>query len=558
MMRAVTIFALLMSTPLPLRADESLGLSVPAGFSVSLVADDELAHDVFCLTVDQRGRPVVSGPGYVRTLIDQDGDGRAESYLQFADGPATGAQGLAFDGTDLLCIGDAGLLRYRDRDEDGRADGPPEVLMRLKTGGEHYTHSIQRGPDGWWYIIAGNFTGMTAEQVTEPTSPVRIPAAGTLMRVPADFSGCEVVSHGYRNAYDFAFNSFGDMFVFDSDGERDVSLPWYRPTRLFLGLPGSHAGWMSPGWKRPAHFPNMPPVVTSCGRGSPTGVVCYRHRQFPQEYHDALFLLDWTFGRILVVKPAERGAAWSGTAQLFMSSVGQFGFAPTDIEVTTNGDLLVCVGGRGTHGSVFRVRYDGQQPSSDAPNGRQPTDDLAACLSAPQPRSGWSREQWLPLARRLGASRLAAAAIDQQLPAAWRARAVEILTDAFSGLDGQQHLAMCRDPSPLVRARAAWSCGYYLKDDDARRCLAEYLEDDHPMVVRQALEAVLRRASDGLLDVELPSVVRHLSAADRFIRSAAARVVARCDAESRQAIENLVPMDDLRRQLTLLLAETTD
>ena len=127
---------------------------------VTQVADDELAHDVFCLTVDGRGRPVVSGPGYVRTLIDQDGDGRAESFTQFADGPATGAQGLAFDGHDLLCVGDSGLLRYRDRDGDGCADGRPEVLMKLKTGGEHNAHSVQRGPDGWWYIISGNFAGV--------------------------------------------------------------------------------------------------------------------------------------------------------------------------------------------------------------------------------------------------------------------------------------------------------------------------------------------------------------------------------------------------------------
>jgi putative membrane-bound dehydrogenase-like protein len=558
MTRAVAILVLLMSLPPRLCADESLGLAVPAGFSVARVADDELAHDVFCMTVDRRGRPVVSGPGYVRTLIDQDGDGRAESFVQFSDGPATGAQGLAFDGHDLLCIGDEGLLRYRDRNDDGRADGPAEVLMRLKTGGEHFTHSVQRGPDGWWYIIAGNFAGITTDYVTRTTSPVQFPTAGALLRVPVDFSGCEVVSHGYRNAYDFAFNSFGDRFVFDSDGERDVSLPWYRPTRVFLAFPGSHAGWISPGWKRPDNYPNMPPVVTSCGRGSPTGVICYRHHQFPPEYRDALFILDWTFGRVLTVKLAARGAAWNGTAERFMSSVGQFGFAPTDIEVTPAGELLICVGGRGTHGSVFRVRYDGGESSRPSTQGTSPTDELAQCLSAPQPRSSWSRDQWLPLARKLGPTRLAAAATNQQLPASWRARAIEILTDAFSGLDGRRHSALCRDPSPLVRARAAWSCGFYLQDDDARQSFAAYLEDAHPMVVRQALEAVSRRAPHAPLDVELPSIVRHLSSEDRFIRAAAARVVARCDAESRQAIENLVPLDDLPRQLTLLLAATAE
>ena len=552
----LVVFVLLVMPHLA-RADVSQGLSVPDGFAVTLVADDELAHDVFCLTVDNQGRPVVSGPGYIRTLIDQDGDGRAESFTQFANGPATGAQGLAFDGQDLLCVGDGGLLRYRDRDGDGSADGPPEVLMRLKTGGEHNAHSVQRGPDGWWYVIAGNFAGVSRKDATLSTSPIRFPSAGTLLRLPPDFSGCEVVCHGFRNAYDFAFNSYGDAFVFDSDGERDVSLPWYRPTRVFAGLPGSHAGWKTPSWKRPDDYPNMPPVVTSCGRGSPTGVICYRHRQFPADYHGALFLLDWTFGRVLVVKPAARGAAWGGNEEVFMSSVGQFGFAPTDIEVTPTGDLLICVGGRGTHGSIFRVEYVGEE--TPRKKIAEPTaDDLARCLAAPQPQSSWSRASWLPLARKLGATRLADAATNQQLPATWRARAIEILTDVFDGLDGEHHLELSRAPSPLVRARAAWSSGYYLLGDDARRTSAIYLDDDNPMVTRQALEAVLRRAASGPLDVELPSIVRHLSSEHRFVRAAAARVVARCDAESRQAIENLVPLDNLLGQLSLLLAATPE
>ncbi len=240
-----------------------------------------------------------------------------------------------------------------------------------------------------------------------------------------------------------------------------------------------------------------------------------------------------------------------------MSSVGQFGFAPTDIEVTPTGDLLVCVGGRGTHGSIFRVQYVGDETSRKM-IAESAADDLEKCLAAPQPQSNWSRENWLPLARKLGATRLADAATDQQLPAAWRARAIEILTDVFDGLDGKHHVQLSRAKSPLVRARAAWSSGYYLLDDVARRTSAVYLDDDNPMVVRQALEAALRRAAGGLLDVELPSIVRHLSSEHRFVRAAAVRVVARCDAESRQAIENLVPLDNLLGQLSLLLAATPE
>ena len=44
------------------------------GFEVTLFADDDLAHDIFSLTIDSLGRVVVSGPGYVRIMLDRDGE----------------------------------------------------------------------------------------------------------------------------------------------------------------------------------------------------------------------------------------------------------------------------------------------------------------------------------------------------------------------------------------------------------------------------------------------------------------------------------------------------
>ena len=292
-------------------------VTVPQGFEVSLYADDDLAHDVFALTIDAHDRVVVSGPGYVRMLLDDDHDGVADRFQTYADGPATGAQGMYFDGDDLFCTGDGGLLHYRDRDGDGRADGPAEVRMPLKTGAEHHAHCVQKGPDGWWYLLAGNMAGVDERNVTLATSPIRSPTAGVLMRVAPDFSGTEVVADGLRNAYDFAFHAWGGAFAFDSDGERDVSLPWYRPTRVFQLVAGGRAGWVSPGWKRPEYFPDMPPVIVDCGRGSPTGVVAYRHHRFPARYQHGLFLLDWTFGRVWLLPLEAADRSWPGKRRHF-------------------------------------------------------------------------------------------------------------------------------------------------------------------------------------------------------------------------------------------------
>ena len=242
-----------------LRAAEMIrGLQAPDGFEVSLYADDDLAHDVYTLTVDANGRVIVAGRGYVRILLDDDGDGIADTARQFADTPANGAMGLYWDGPDLICTGDAGLLRYRDEDGDNRADGPPDVLLPLKTGGEHDVHAIRKGPDGWWYLLGGNGADLDRRYVTLPSSPVRSPAAGAMLRINPDFSASEIVADGYRNPYDFDFTPTGNILTYDSDGERDVSLPWYRPTRVFDVLPGSHAGWISRSWKRPDGFLDVP------------------------------------------------------------------------------------------------------------------------------------------------------------------------------------------------------------------------------------------------------------------------------------------------------------
>jgi len=347
--------ALIASAPLIALADDTPRVHVPDGFGVALYADDDLAHDIYSMTIDSLGRVVVSGPGYVRILLDTDGDGRADAVRQYADGPRSGAQGLFFHGRDLLAVGDAGLLRYRDKNGDDRADGPPEVFLKIKTGGEHNAHAIRQGPDGWWYLLAGNSAGVNAEYASLPTSPIRRPQAGTLLRLKPDISGGEIVADGFRNAYDFAFGADGDVFVYDSDGERDVSLPWYRPTRVFNAVPRSSAGWQSRSWKRPAWYPDTAMAVAAFGRGSPTGVACYRHDRFPPDLQGAVFVLDWTFGRVLTVHRSDALDESVPVETEFMSGKGHFGFAPTDVAVAPDGSLYVSVGGRGSRGGVFRV-----------------------------------------------------------------------------------------------------------------------------------------------------------------------------------------------------------
>ncbi|MFM9960520.1 MAG: PVC-type heme-binding CxxCH protein [Planctomycetaceae bacterium] len=516
-------------------------LKAPDGFRVSLFADDDLAHDIHCLTIDSRGRITVAGNGFIKHLIDTDGDGVADKSELFAEGPAVGVQGMCWHGTDLLAVGGEGLLRFRDRDGDDKADGPPDVLLKLKCGGEHHAHAIQRGPDGWWYLIAGNNTELNAKYVTLPNAPIKQPENGVLYRLKPDTSGGEVVAHGMRNAYDFAFNRMADAFTFDSDDERDVSLPWYRPTRVIHLLPGSHAGWVTRSWKRPDEFLDMPPVIASAGRGSPTGVVCYQHRQFPEKYREALFVLDWTFGRVLALPLVRHGSAWKTESELFLSATGDHGFAPTDIEVGPDGSLFVSVGGRGTRGGVWQVSYPKAPDSgSQATEESSATEKLAACVTAPQPLSSWSRARWQPLARQLGREPFLETANNDALLPAVRLRAIDILTELFGGLDTTEAIELSKATPAEVRAKAIWSLGRTHANLLDVKVAKTFLEDRDLLVSRAALEAILSADIGSDWSPLVDGLVQQLGSDDRFNRLTASRLLVRLDPASFQTLSQAI------------------
>ncbi|MEO2029807.1 MAG: c-type cytochrome [Fuerstiella sp.] len=518
------------------------GILVPPGFRVDHYADDDLAHDIHSLTIDSHGRVVVSGPGYVRILIDEDNDGKADSYRQFSSAPKTGAQGMFFIGPHLLCSGDEGLQIFRDDDGNDEADGPGETFLKIAAGGEHHVHSIQKGPDGWWYIIAGNAAGVTGSFATLPTSPLKDPNAGVLLRLTPDLSGSEIISDGLRNAYDFAFNSTGDVFTFDSDGERDVSLPWYRPCRVFHLIPRSNAGWLSRSWKRPDHFPDMPRVVAAFGRGSPTGVTCYQHLQFPGRFRGALFVLDWTFGRVLVISLEEQRGLWNARPAVFAKGSGQFGFAPTDIEVAPDGSLFVSVGGRGTRGSIYRIVHEKNENKEFFPQQPASSEDsrLQSVLSAPQPQSSWSRARWYPAARQLGRNSFAQAAMDEGRRPVERVRAIEILTELFDGPDAATARILTTAHSVPVRARTAWSLGRSTPESRSESAILTLLNDSEPLVVRFALEALTTIRDQQLFEHCLPRVAVALGSKDTAVRRAASNVVVLMSAMQQRQLASLI------------------
>ncbi len=307
--------------PVAAPADE-LGIRVPDGFEVSLYADDALAHDIFSMTIDARGRVVVAGRDYVKTLHDDNGDGRADRATLFSSLPASGARGMYFEGPDLICSGDNSVMRLRDRDSDGTADGDVEIWTHLRNP-EHGANGIVRGPDGCFYLICGNDAGISKRHAESPTSPLKRPRCGGVVRFAPDGRVLDVFAHGFRNPYDLDFDASGHLLTVDADGERDHHLPWYAPTRLFDVAQGMDHGWMLKGWtrswNRPQSFFDNVERMVEIGRGSPTGVVAYRHRQFPEHYRRGVFTACWTFGRVYYFPLQATGATCQAPLETFFT-----------------------------------------------------------------------------------------------------------------------------------------------------------------------------------------------------------------------------------------------
>lgn len=338
-------------------------LKLPPGFSAKLYADNPVAPDVYTMTIDDAGRVLIAGRGYVRALVDTDSDGVADGAVDLIDGLKEGPMGLLAEGDSLFVVCDGGLKRYRGYNGKDKFKGPPELLLALTTGGEHAAHAVRRGPDGWLYLLCGNMSGVKKATVTDARSPVRDPVAGALLRLSPDFKSVEIVADGFRNPYSFDFNPDGEPFTYDSDNERCVGLPWYEGCRFYHVVPGGNYGWRSPQlsqtWRKPPYFPDVVKPIADLGRGSPTGVACYRHSAFPEKYRGGFFLADWTFGRVHFVPLTPTGSTYEGKPEVFAEATGTSGFAPTALAVhPKTGELFVSIGGRGTRGGVYRIAHE--------------------------------------------------------------------------------------------------------------------------------------------------------------------------------------------------------
>ncbi|MEX2174687.1 MAG: c-type cytochrome [Pirellulaceae bacterium] len=297
------------------------------------------------------------------------------------------AQGLlwAFDSLYVVVNNPkkvSGLYRVRDANGDGQLE---EVTLLRELGGkkvgEHGPHAVLLSPDGKSLrVVCGNQTSLTEfDKSRVPTVwgedhlLKRMPdgngfmadtlgPGGAIYKVDPDGKTWEIISVGYRNQYDAAFNRAGDLFTYDADMEWDFNTPWYRPTRVCLSASGAEFGWRNGAGKWPAYYPDSLSAVVDIGPGSPTGVAFGYGAKFPAKYQEAFFICDWSYGKLYAVHLAPEGSAYTGVAEEFLSGTP---LPLTDLVIRPeDGAMYFAIGGRNTQSGLYRVTYTGTESTA--------------------------------------------------------------------------------------------------------------------------------------------------------------------------------------------------
>ncbi|HEX8915145.1 MAG TPA: c-type cytochrome [Humisphaera sp.] len=404
------LVALLAAAAPAARADVDHLATLP-DFKVDLVAkaDKDKNGSWISMAKDGKGRLLIGGQRNqpVTRVTLADGKAAKEEVLKL---PVSEIMGMLWAYDTLYVNGSDGKVfgLYRLTTTDGGDSYTGAELLRewKGGGGEHGAHGIVLGPDGKLYVVCGNFVDLPADLA--PTSPFRTyaddlalpraedgngfgagrkPPGGFVARMDKDGKNCELFASGQRNTYDIGFNADGELFGFDSDMEWDWGTPWYRPTRVFHAVSGGDTGFREGSAKWPEYYPDSLPAVVNIGVGSPTGVTFGTGAKFPAKYQNAMYILDWTYGRVMAVHLTPQGAGYTATFENFVAPKGLVEKGGkkspnnvTDVVIGDDGALYFTTGGRNTPGNLYRVTYAGKEPTAAAP--KAPASDARAARHA--------------------------------------------------------------------------------------------------------------------------------------------------------------------------------
>lgn len=400
---------------------------VPPNVEVKLWAQSPKLYNPTAIDVDVQGRvwvaegvnyrkwggrnPGREHPGGERIVILSDPDGNAlASHVQvFVEDPDLVVPlGICVFGTRVFVSCSPNIYVYEDTNQDGKSDARATFLTGF--GGhdhDHGVHSVVLGPDMSLWLTAGNagphivrdasgwnlrsgsiYRDGGADNADNSPGLVsddgRAWTGGLVLRVNWNGTGLGVHSHNFRNNYEVALDSYGNVYQSDNDDDGN------QACRALWCMEGADHGYFSADgsrtWysdRRPgqdtwaAHWhqddPGVAPAGTRLGAGGPTGVAVYESNVLGQDLDGRVLCADAGAGKVYALKPRAKGAGIELEPGLLIAAKPPTDkeeragwFRPSDVTVASDGTIFIAdwsdpgVGGhaagdREAYGRILRL-----------------------------------------------------------------------------------------------------------------------------------------------------------------------------------------------------------